>query len=66
MTYSTNALIRTPKGRVITLRRYIALTHMRQHSRNGASPCEHGHFSCAAWDGGPCEAEHGPQFDPED
>jgi len=43
--------IRTPKGRRITAKQYLNLANV-----NGL-PCEHGHLSCAAWDGGPCTDE---------
>lgn len=49
--------IRTPRGRRMTVRQYLAL-HAATSARNGWAPaCEHGHFDCAAWDGGPCADE---------
>lgn len=46
--------IRTPRGRLVTVRQYIALT---QNLRDGGHPCEYGHFGCALWVDGPCSDE---------
>jgi hypothetical protein len=43
-----NVKIRTRRGRLLTLSQYVALVQANDQ------PCRHGHFSCAAWDGGPC------------
>lgn len=49
--------IRTPRGKSMTLRRYVAFQAMRFSSHAGAAPCEYGHFDCAAWERGPCSDE---------
>ncbi len=28
-----------------------------------SEPCEHGHFGCALWNGGPCESEIAAEFE---
>ena len=43
--------IRTPRGRRISVGSYVALANRNEQV------CEHGHFSCAAWDHGPCSDE---------
>lgn len=53
----TTPTIRTPKGKRLSFKQYVALTEARQSSRNGADVCEHGHFECAAWHHGPCSDE---------
>lgn len=50
--------IRTPKGKQISVRRYLALTAAQQ-SRCLAYGCVEGHLDCAAWAGGPCSTELG-------
>ena len=40
--------IRTLLGNEMTVSLYLALANINK------KPCEHGHFSCAAWEGGPC------------
>ena len=49
--------ILTPRKKRITVRQYLALRNCRFWSPVGASPCEHGHYDCAAWEHGPCSQE---------
>lgn len=42
------------------LSRYLGLV-----ARN-EQPCEHGHFGCAAWDGGPCHDELLHEYQPDE
>ncbi len=58
-------IVRTPKGKCITMARYLALTRAQQ-GRDHAAPCVHHHFGCAAWAGGPCSDEHGLDNHAED
>ena len=49
--------IRTPKGKTMTPRQYIALVQARNiRDLGGAPPCQEGHYGCAAWADGPCSA----------
>ncbi len=48
-------LIKTPKGKALTGRKYVALVRAQQ-ARDQAHPCMNGHFDCAAWENGPCLA----------
>lgn len=45
--------ISTPRGGHLTPRQYLA----RVDRLSDPYPCVHGHFDCAAWEGGPCYAE---------
>lgn len=47
---------RTPKGKHMTPRQYLALVRMQQQRGATEKACEHGHFACAGWEGGPCSA----------
>lgn len=39
-------------------RRYVGQVNAQNARKlDGAPPCEHGHYDCAAWDRGPCSAE---------
>jgi len=50
--------IRTPRGKFLTVRQYLALV-VAQQGRRGreAQVCSSKHFNCAAWENGPCFAE---------
>src|SRR5262245_50669796 len=54
---TTAKTIRTPKGKMITPKQYLALVRMQTGRDRGTSCCEHGHFDCAGWQDGPCENE---------
>ncbi len=56
--YLPDGRIKTPRGRVMTYRQYLAL-HVAQSMRSegDSPPCEHGHYDCACWDRGPCSNE---------
>jgi len=48
--------IRSPRGKRLTARQYVAL-HRALMGRHGDTPdCEEGHFGCAVWENGPCSA----------
>lgn len=50
----------TPRGKRLTVRRYLALVRALQAANwatTGAPACKHGHYECAAWSRGPCSAE---------
>jgi hypothetical protein len=46
----------TRKGKKLTLARYLAFLNMA-FARGADFACEHCHFGCAAWEGGPCGDE---------
>jgi hypothetical protein len=49
--------IKTPRGKWVTPRQYLAL-HATYIARGADGfECSHGHFGCAAWERGPCENE---------
>lgn len=53
----SNALlyIRTPRGKRMSPKRYLALVDATNARTTGGGPgCSEGHFACAAWEGGPC------------
>jgi hypothetical protein len=53
-----STLIRTPKGKTITPRRYVAIKRMLDaNNPHHDQPCVHGHFGCAVWRRGPCVDE---------
>lgn len=43
--------VRSRRGRLISARQYAGLANALD------LPCEHAHFGCAAWEGGPCSDE---------
>ena len=43
--------IRTPQGRYLTIDQYCNFVACNDKD------CQYGHFSCAAWDNGPCMDE---------
>lgn len=50
--------IRTPKGKRMTPRQYLALKAAQDGRETWIDyPCAEGHFGCAAWEHGPCSAE---------
>lgn len=49
-------MIVTRRGKKMSERQYLALAYAAM-SRDRALPCKHGHFGCAAWEGGPCSNE---------
>ena len=50
--------IRTPRGKYLTPRRYLALADAQNTRSIGGGPsCALGHYGCAAWEGGPCSDE---------
>jgi len=50
--------IKTPRGKLMSVPQYLSLTMARSAATQGGGPaCEHGHFDCAAWEGGPCADE---------
>ena len=58
----TDNYIRTRRGKKLTPRQYLALVAMQQGremspNHPGAPACEHKHFGCAGWEGGPCSNE---------
>lgn len=63
MIHPMNNMHRTPKGKQISTRRYLALTAAQQ-ARSQAYGCAIGHLDCAAWEAGPCSVElHGTDAD---
>lgn len=38
-------------------KRYLGQVHRNSMKRDSIHACEHGHYDCALWDGGPCENE---------
>jgi hypothetical protein len=57
--------IYSPAGKPMTARQYLALHRAVVKRRGDGHPCEHTHFGCAAWEGGPCNAEVASTLPPE-
>lgn len=65
--YLSNGKIKTPRGRVMTQRQYMALheAQVRRSRWGDTAACEYGHFDCACWERGPCTNEIGGSLDLE-
>lgn len=62
--------ITTPKGKRLSDKQYVALrsaiSYNPNNNRERDTECEHGHFECAVWKGGPCFDEVLSRIDREE